>query len=105
MKERTFTARLRDGTSQEVTGPALRIRIEGRYRHFVVHPCLDGGSDYINTISEVTTGLRLATFHRATRCPRIARERARERVHGLLEQGLGPAIHSQIEARQKEHAQ
>lgn len=99
--ERTFTARFNNGSTQTVTGPALRLRIEGRYREFIVHPPLDApGCDFFLVISEKSTGLRAAHLRRATRCERTARRWARERLKGMLEEGIGPRLHSQIETRQ-----
>ena len=103
---RTFTARLNDGTTHRVSGPAIRVRIEGRYRYFVVHPPIDiPDIEFLCVISEVTTGLRLGQTHRMTTCERTARRWARQRIAALLKQGLGPRIHQQIETRQPEKEQ
>lgn len=93
----TIQLRMKDGTTKPASGPRLRVKIEGRYRYFVVHPTPDYESPLFSTITEERSGLRLTTLHRPMASPAAAKRAARQRVHGLLEQGLGPRIHTQIE--------
>lgn len=102
MKLHNVTLRLRDGTAASALGPRFRVRVEGCYRYFVVHPRHETPDGPHSTITEERTGLRLGMIARPTRNPREAKQRAASFVHGLLEQGLGPRINSQIELRSSE---
>ena len=99
--QRIFTARLNDGTTRTISGPAIRCTIEGRHRYFVAHEPIDlPDCEFLLVISEVTTGLRVCNLRSATCCESTARRWMRERLKQMLADGLGPRIHSQIEARQ-----
>ena len=101
--ERTFTARLNDGSTRTVSGPAIRLTVEGRHRYFVAHEPVDiPDCAFLLVVSEITTGLRVCTLRRATCCERTARRWMREGLKRMLADGLGPRIHSQIETRQPE---
>ena len=99
LKSQTFTARLRDGTTVQVKGIALRVTIEGKHRHFVVHSSATNPDQFFTVVSEVSTGLRLTCLPRYVREPRAAKRLALQTVREMLDQGLGPKINSQIEKR------
>jgi hypothetical protein len=98
MNLQTIRLHMTDGSHHEATGPRLRLRIEGRYRYFVVHPSPEFPDAGYFSVTEVQTGKRVCTIGRFIKQAPAAKKAAQAKLRALLKQGIGPQIHQQIEA-------